>query len=162
MSLKKFAVISPLANESDTFNTFVAQLKKVLDDEKEQGEIYFIVDKASKDNTLELCRDLEMKDSRFHAIYAPENRNVVDAYLRGYKEALKFGYDYIIEIDGGLSHDPAAIPQFLRVLSEGHYCVYGSRFINGGSIYNSNWKRYFLSRVGTILSNMLLGTECMT
>lgn len=42
MSLKKFAVISPLANESDTFNTFVAQLKKVLDDEKEQGEVYLL------------------------------------------------------------------------------------------------------------------------
>lgn len=108
---------------------------------------------------MELCRDLEIKDSRFHVIYAPENRNVVDDYLRGYKEALKFDYDYIIEIDGGLSHDPAAISQFLRVLSEGHYCVYGSRFINGGSIYRSNWKRYFLSRAGTILSNMLLGTR---
>jgi dolichol-phosphate mannosyltransferase len=158
MNLKTFAVISPLANEADTFDTFVTQLKAVLDDEK-TGEIYFVVDNASKDNTLELCTNLEKEDARFHTVYAPENKNVVDAYLRGYKEALKHDYDYILEIDGGLSHDPAAIPQFLRVLSEGHYCAYGSRFINGGSIYNSNWKRYFLSHMGTVLSNILLGTR---
>jgi dolichol-phosphate mannosyltransferase len=48
---------------------------------------------------------------------------------------------------------------FLRVLNEGNECAFGSRFINGGSICDSNWKRTFLSRFGTILSNLLLGTK---
>jgi dolichol-phosphate mannosyltransferase len=47
---------------------------------------------------------------------------------------------------------------FLRNLDEGHNCVFGSRFINGGSIYDSNWRRTVLSRGGTFLSNILLGT----
>lgn len=100
------------------------------------------------------------QDERFITVWAPENRNVVDAYLRGYKEALNgdLNLDYIIEMDGGLSHDPASLPMFIRNLEEGHNCVFGSRFINGGSIYDSNWKRTFLSRGGTILSNLLLGT----
>ena len=62
-------------------------------------------------------------------------------------------------MDAGLSHDPRALPMFLRVLNEGNECAFGSRFINGGSIYNSTWKRTFLSKFGTILSNVLLGTK---
>jgi dolichol-phosphate mannosyltransferase len=48
---------------------------------------------------------------------------------------------------------------FLRVLNEGNECAFGSRFINGGSIWQSSFKRTFLSRTGTILSNILLGTK---
>jgi dolichol-phosphate mannosyltransferase len=48
---------------------------------------------------------------------------------------------------------------FLRVLNEGNECAFGSRFINGGSIWDSTYYRTFLSRAGTILSNTLLGTS---
>lgn len=155
---KKFALISPLANEEGTFTEFVSAIQNVLND-LGTGEVFFVVDNVSKDDTLMCCRQLEQNDSRFHTIWAPENRNVVDAYLRGYREALKYDFDYIIEMDGGMSHNPAAIPQFIRCLNEGHKCVFGSRFINGGSIYDSNWRRTVLSRGGTILSNLLLGTN---
>jgi dolichol-phosphate mannosyltransferase len=72
---------------------------------------------------------------------------------------MKGGHDFIIEMDAGLSHDPRALPMFLRVLNEGNECAFGSRFINGGSIYDSTWKRTCLSKVGTYLSNWLLGTK---
>ena len=164
MNNKSFAVVIPLANESDTFSEFTSNLieviERVRDDNSFIGKVYFVVDNVSKDNTLQLCEELHKKDPRFIPIWAPENRNVVDAYLRGYKEALKTGeYMYIIEMDAGMSHDPNALPMFLRYLSEGHKCVFGSRFINGGSIYDSNWQRTVLSRGGTILSNILLGTH---
>lgn len=153
-----FAVVVPMANEQKEFDPFVHSLKKVLD-RLECGTVYFVVDNVSKDNTLELCRQLSDTDSRFYTVWAPENRNVVDAYIRGYKEALKNKPDYIIEMDAGLSHDPEALPMFLRVLNEGNECAFGSRFINGGSICDSNWKRTFLSKFGTIFSNIMLGTK---
>ncbi|MDU8885489.1 glycosyltransferase [Yeosuana sp. MJ-SS3] len=153
-----FAVIIPMANESNDFEPFVSSLKAVLNKLK-CGCIYFIIDTISKDNTLELCQDLSSKDQRFTTIWAPENNNVVDAYMRGYKEALSNNHQFIIEMDAGLSHDPRALPMFLRVLNEGNECAFGSRFINGGSIFESTWKRSFLSKVGTILSNVLLGTN---
>jgi len=163
--IKKFAIVIPLANETDTFDEMFSKTIEVFDrvfhDNQFEGIAYLVVDKATKDNTLDLCKALQQKDPRFIPVWAPENKNVVDAYLRGYKEALNSGIDYmyILEMDGGLSHDPAAIPVFLRYLSEGHCCVFGCRFINGGSIYDSNWKRSLLSRGGTILSNFLLGTH---
>lgn len=153
-----FAVIIPMANESEDFLSLTTLLKQVLD-KIGSGKIYFIVDNISKDDTLELCNALAKVDSRFITIWAPENKNVVDAYLRGYSEALKNKHEIIIEMDAGLSHDPRALPMFLRVLNEGNECAFGSRFINGGSIWDSNWKRSFLSKSGTILSNVLLGSK---
>jgi len=153
-----FGVVIPMANEEKDFHPFVDLLTDVLN-MLECGKIYFIVDKVSKDNTLKLCENLSTGDGRFITIWAPENKNVVDAYLRGYKEALINNHDIIIEMDGGLSHDPKALPMFLRVLSEGNECAFGSRFINGGSICDSDWKRTFLSKFGTILTNLLLGSK---
>ncbi|MES2330189.1 MAG: glycosyltransferase [Bacteroidota bacterium] len=153
-----YAVVTPMANEAFDFGPFTSRLSQILDKHK-NGTVYFIVDTVSKDSTLDLCLQLSEQDSRFKTIWAPENRNVVDAYLKGYREALNNNHDIIIEMDAGMSHDPWAIPMFLRVLNEGNECAFGSRFINGGSISDSNWRRYFLSKAGTLLSNLLLGTR---
>lgn len=153
-----FAVIIPMANEENEFHPFINLVKKVLD-KLGCGTIYIIVDKVSKDKTLELCKELSLKDKRFITVWSPENKNVVDAYIKGYKVALENKHEFIIEMDAGLSHDPRALPMFLRVLNEGNDCAFGSRFINGGSICDSNWKRTFLSKTGTRVSNLLLGTK---
>lgn len=153
-----FAIVVPMANEEKEFQPFVDELRKVLD-RLRSGTVYFIIDKVSKDNTLALSRHFSEKDERFVTIWAPENKNVVDAYLRGYREAYERGHEIIIEMDAGLSHDPRAIPMFLRALNEGNECAFGSRFVNGGSIWHSSFKRVFLSKFGTWLANNFLGTK---
>jgi dolichol-phosphate mannosyltransferase len=158
MKIFNFAVVIPMANESQEFNAFTTSLTEVLDNLK-SGSVYFVVDNVSVDNTLDLCNHLFAKDKRFNTIWAPENKNVVDAYMRGYKEALDKKHEFIIEMDAGLSHDPKVLPAFIKILSEGKDCVFGSRFIKGGSIYDSSWKRTLLSKTGTTLSNALLGTR---
>ena len=153
-----WAVIVPMANEAPDFDAFIGVLCPVLD-RLGGGKVYFVVDNASKDNTRQLCDNLAARDNRFVTIWAPENRNVVDAYLRGFRAAYDAGHEIIIEMDGGLSHDPRALPMFLRVLGEGNECAFGSRFCNGGSMADSPLKRRLLSRTGTFLSNWLLGTK---
>jgi dolichol-phosphate mannosyltransferase len=88
-------------------------------DELEGGHAYFVIDELSKDRTLELCRELAVADQRFRVIWAPENRNVVHAYLRGFREAVADGFEIVIERDAGMSHDPRALPAFLRALHDG-------------------------------------------
>jgi dolichol-phosphate mannosyltransferase len=153
-----FAIVIPLANEEEEFHPFIQSLTDVLD-KLESGCVYLIIDNASHDRTLDLCNELSERDRRFVTVWSPENKNIVDAYLKGYKTALINKHDIIIEMDAGLSHDPRALPMFLRVLNEGNECAFGSRFINGGSIFDSTWKRTMLSKVGTILSNVLLGSK---
>lgn len=158
-SNKKWAVIVPMANEEHDFFPFISAMQKQLE-EIGNGVVFLVVDNVSKDRTLELCHQLSANDKHFHTVFAPENRNVVDAYLRGYKEALKNSdAEFIIEMDAGLSHDPEALRMFITKLSEGYDCVFGSRFIEGGSMGDSPAKRQSLSKTGTILSNVLLGTK---
>ena len=153
-----WAAIVPMANEAKDFDEFIGVLQPLMD-KLGNGKMYFVIDKATKDNTLELSQALSARDPRFVTVWAPENRNVVDAYMRGLREAYEAGHELIIEMDAGLSHDPRAIPMFLRVLNEGNECAFGSRFCNGGSMGDSPLFRRTVSRTGTFLSNYLLGTK---
>lgn len=158
MRLMKWAVVVPMANEEPDFEVFTAELAKILD-QLSSGTVYFVVDKVSRDRTLKLCTELSERDGRFITIWAPETRNVVDAYMRGYHEAYLAGNQFVIEMDAGMSHDPKAIPMFLSAFDQGYDCVFGSRFIAGGSIADSPLNRRVLSRGGTLLANLLLGSR---
>ena len=159
MTNLNWAVVTPMANEEPDFEPFINALQKAMS-QIGSGTAYLVVDKVSKDKTLDLCRELSLHDKRFITVWAPENRNVVDAYIRGYKEALKNGHHFILEMDAGLSHDPSVLSSFLTPLSKGNVeCVFGSRFINGGSMGDSPAERQSLSKTGTLLSTILLGTK---
>ena len=153
-----FAVVIPMANEAADFHPFLDELTSVMDS-LPAGTIYFVVDRASRDETLSLCNGVSGKDPRFVTLWSPENRNVVDAYMKGYRAAYEKGHRFIMEMDAGLSHDPKAIPTFLKALNDGWECAFGSRFISGGSMDHSTYARILLSKYGTILSNLLLGTR---
>lgn len=153
-----FGLVVPMANEEKDFGPFITALTASLD-KLQCGKVYFVVDNVSKDRTLDVCRTLSQKDQRFVTVWAPENKNVVDAYMRGYKEAFKNGHEIIIEMDAGLSHNPESIPLFLTALNNGYECAFGSRFVADGSIKDSTWKRKLLSKGGTIMSNILLGSK---
>ncbi|MFP5304316.1 MAG: hypothetical protein ACLGI7_00650, partial [Gammaproteobacteria bacterium] len=86
-------------------------------------------------------------------------RCVVDAYVRGYCEALKSDADWILEIDAGYSHDPGQIPGFLAAMRAGADCVFATRFARGGRYVGGLSRRYLISRGGSWLANLLLGTR---
>lgn len=147
-----------MANEEDDFHPFIAAFTRTLD-ALGSGTVYLVVDTISQDRTRELCEELSSRDSRFVCLWCPGNRCLVDAYLAGFRAALEAGHEYIIEMDAGLSHDPRAVPMFLRVLNEGNDCAFGSRYINGGSMADSPLKRRFFSKAGTIAARFLLGSR---
>jgi dolichol-phosphate mannosyltransferase len=122
--------------------------------------IFFaILDNACKDGTTELLREFQKEQAQLNVVWAPEDRCVVDAYIRGYREALGAGCDWILEIDAGFSHQPADMPQFFNKMLEGYDCVFGSRFCEGGSMSDCSFGRRIVSRGGTICANVLLGTK---
>jgi dolichol-phosphate mannosyltransferase len=156
----KLGVVCPMANERDTAVRFVREvLGQCAPWGFESVTFFAVLDRVSKDGTLELLKELEAERAGVRVVWAPENRSVVDAYLRGYREALDAGCDWILEIDAGYSHQPADIPQFFAKMLEGYDCVFGSRFCEGGRISQSSFKRRVISRGGTVLTNLLLGTK---
>ena len=70
-----WAATIPMANEEQDFVPFVDLLTRVMN-VIGTGKIYFVIDNASKDKTLELAQDLSKKDPRFEVIWAPNNKNV--------------------------------------------------------------------------------------
>jgi dolichol-phosphate mannosyltransferase len=120
---------------------------------------FAVLDNATRDNSLQSLRDMAAGEPRLSVVWAPENRGVVDAYVRGYREALAAGCDWILEIDAGFSHQPEDIPQFFDEMLKGADCVFGSRFLQDSRISDPSLKRYLVSRGGTLLSNLLLGTS---
>jgi len=158
LSELSLAIVCPMANEGQRAVEFVdAVLAKC--GEFRAKTFLVVLDRANKDDTLDLMNEHATKTPDLKVIWAPENRGPVDAYVRGYREALALNPDWVLEIDAGFSHQPEDIPVLFQKMQEGHDCVFGSRFCRGGSISDSSKKRYWLSWGGTLLTNLLLGTR---
>lgn len=151
-------IVCPMANENDTAEDFTAELLAQCHKLK-RTTLFIICDMASKDGTVNTVANLQKHDSRIKLIWAPENKCVVDAYVRGYHEALEAGCDWILEIDAGYSHLPSDLHQYFGKITENQYdCIFGSRFCDGGMMIDSSFRRYILSKGGTFLVNLLLRT----
>jgi dolichol-phosphate mannosyltransferase len=154
------AVVTPMANERAQAAAFIDQVHVQCRAWGVREVTHFVVlDRVSKDGTLELLREKAQTMSELRVVYAPENRSVVDAYLRGYREALASGADWILEIDAGFSHSPEDIPVLLNAMAAGHDCVFGSRFCKGGQMVDAPFRRYAISKGGSIAAKLLLGTR---
>jgi len=152
-----------MANEKDNAEYFT---KEVIERCKKYHfksiKFFAILDNASKDGTIDIMHNLSKHISYISylkVIFVPDNRSVVDAYIRGYQEAIDLRCDWILEIDAGYSHQPKDMIKFFNTMSKGYDCVFGSRFCLGGKFTDSKKIRFILSRGGTILINLLLGTK---
>ena len=154
--MKKTIIVMPVANEESTMGQI---LDDILELPYDNLYIYPVVDSYSKDRTEEIIREKEKISDRVKCIFYQESTGVISCYLEGFRQALADGAERILEMDGGGSHLPAEIPQFLEKMEEGYDCVWGSRFMEGGSMKEQPLYRRILSQGGTYLSNFVLGTR---
>jgi dolichol-phosphate mannosyltransferase len=149
-----------MANEGAAAVEFVNAVLEQCNAHQFRSVTFFaILDNVTQDNTRELLEAHQEQEPQLKVIWAPENRSVVDAYIRGYREAIAASCDWILEIDAGFSHQPADIPQFFAEMTKGYDCVFGTRFAKGGSVSETSSQRRVISRGGTVLTNLLLGTQ---
>lgn len=154
-SRPRLGVVVPMANEEKTVDEFCT---RVLAQLNSNDSVFAVVDNASHDSTHSKLESWHSRDSRVNPVWAPENRSVVDAYFRGYREALSRNCDWILEMDGGLSHVPEEIPRFLNEMERGADFVAGCRFMKSGS-HRGSVSRRFLSKGGTLLARTFLGSK---
>lgn len=150
----------PVANEEATIRQFLENLLQEISSLDFAFAVYIIMDSFSKDNTFNLVQELARTDGRIQLVFYRESTGVVSCYLHGMKLALEAGCDYIIEMDSGGSHPPAKIKNILSSLDrEGYDVVFMSRFMEEGGIRNFPLYRRIISRGGTILANLWLGSR---
>ena len=154
----KLGIVCPMANERSTAVDFVSQVLEKCSGFK-SVKFFAIFDNSCKDGTFDLLKNMPNKPAELEVVFAAENRCVVDAYIYGYQKAISEDCDWLLEIDAGFSHQPKDIPQFFDKMNQGYDCVFGSRFCKGGSFSDAPLGRYLISRVGSIATNILLGTK---
>lgn len=153
---KKIIIVMPVANEEETMEGLITE---ILSMPYENLFLYPVIDAYSKDNTESIIREAEARTDKVKCIFHAGSTGVISCYLEGFRQALKDGGEYIIEMDGGGSHQPGELAQFIEGLEQGYDCIWGSRFIEGGMSSNLPFYRRLLSCGGTVLANLVLGTR---
>lgn len=103
-----------------------------------------IVDDNSPDGTGEIADRLSQQFPQVHVMHRTEKNGLGRAYCAGFAWALERDYEYIIEMDGDFSHNPADIPSFLEAAKNADLVI-GSRYSNGIRVINWPLKRLMLS-----------------
>lgn len=103
-----------------------------------------VVDDNSPDGTGKIADDLAQKFPSVHVMHRQEKNGLGRAYCSGFLWALQRHYEFIFEMDGDFSHNPADVPAFLEAAREADL-VLGSRYRNGIRVINWPLKRLMLS-----------------
>ena len=131
----QLSVVIPALNEEANIGELISALHEVVPSISPQYEL-IVVDGGSVDKTRELAKML--------------NTKVLVQTERGYGGALKEGFqtargEYILTLDGDLSHSPTCIPQMWEACKRAEVVV-ASRYVSGGSADMPRFRR-LLSRV---------------
>lgn len=124
MDKKLVTILVPAYNEKDVLNMLYDRLQKIMNENsKYDFEILFVND-GSKDNTLEIIKELRNKDKR--VCFVNLSRNF------GKETAMIAGLDYckgdcVIILDADLQDPPELIPDMLKYWEEGYDDVYAKR-----------------------------------
>lgn len=149
----KSIVIIPTYNERENLAQLIPAILAVdphLD--------ILIVDDNSPDGTGELATILARQSHRINVLHRTGKLGLASAYIAGFRYALARGYDYVIEMDADLSHNPADLPRLLATVRSGQADVaLGSRWTPGGDIRNWPLLRQILSRGGSWYARTILG-----
>lgn len=106
-----------------------------------------VVDDNSPDGTADVVRRRAEQDSRVHLLLRAHKQGLGRALRAGIAWFLERQYDYLINLDADLSHDPASTPIMLKACLDSTADVaLGSRYIPGGDIPGLAWHRRWISR----------------
>lgn len=114
-----------------------------------------IVDDNSPDGTGKIADDIAAAEPRVTVMHRPGKGGLGPAYLAGFAEGLRRGYDVLLEMDSDLSHDPADLARFVDAAGRMDLVI-GSRYIPGGGVSNWSRSRLALSKAGNLYARMLL------
>lgn len=144
-------VVLPTYNERENIAPLLRALRAASDAE------VLVVDDASPDGTADLARSLDVELGGVRVLERETKDGLGSAYRAGFAQVLAEGYDIVVTMDADLSHDPAVIPEMLRLLDDGADAVIGSRYVTGGGTTDWPVRRQLLSKWGNGYTRRVLG-----
>lgn len=147
-------VVIPTYNESESIKSLLTRLDS---SRKAIAESFLIdillVDDSSPDKTAEIAAKMNL--SNFSVLNRSEKSGLGPAYLAGFKQGLIGEYQYFVEMDADLSHQPEQLIDLLKAASA-NSLVIGTRWMPGGSVVNWPKKRRWISKLGTSYASFAL------
>ncbi|WP_286177325.1 polyprenol monophosphomannose synthase [Rhodopirellula sp. JC639] len=108
-----------------------------------------VVDDNSPDGTADLVREAQQTDRRIELIVRRDKRGLGSAIVDAMKYAVAQGYRFFVNLDADQSHDPAQLPDLVRVARDQPEVavVIGSRYVPGGKIVGWPIRRRLMSKL---------------
>jgi dolichol-phosphate mannosyltransferase len=160
----KIAILAPTYNEKDNIPILIKKLVEVSNENKDVIFNLHVIDDNSPDGTLQVVNNLinDVKTDNFElsVISRLKKEGLGKAYIDGFQKMLKSdrNYDFILQMDADLSHDPIYIKEFINAAKDGADLIVGSRYIEGGSVPDWSWYRRMLSKFGNLYARTILGS----
>jgi len=144
-------IIVPTYNERENLPPMVDKLLSLR-----AGVDILVVDDNSPDGTGKIADALAAGHPQVHVLHRSEKNGLGRAYIAGFQWALARHYEFIFEMDCDFSHDPDAIPSFLKAAEKADLVI-GSRYSGGVRVLNWPLKRLLLSRCAGIYVSIITG-----
>ena len=140
-------VVIPTYNESESIESLLKRLNSARMQISDKYEIdILIVDDNSPDQTAVIAKNLQFLGLK--VLSRQHKSGLGPAYLAGFKQGLLEKYDYFVEMDADLSHQPEQLIDLLNAASKADLVI-GTRWIPGGSVVNWPKRRKWISKLGT-------------
>lgn len=111
--------------------------------------VLLVVDDGSPDGTASIVREVQQTDRRVRLLERRHERGLGSAIVAAMRMAVDEQFEYFLNLDADLSHDPAQLPALLAKARENPELdvVIGSRYVPGGEIVGWPLRRRWMSRI---------------
>ncbi len=151
--MKKLVII-PTYNEIENIENIIAAVFSLQQDFE-----VLVVDDSSPDGTAEVVKRMQItSNGQLHLEIRKVKDGLGQAYIHGFRWALKNGYDYIFEMDADFSHNPQDLPRLYEACLSADMSV-GSRYARGVNVVNWPMGRVLLSYGASIYVRKILGIQ---
>ncbi len=153
--MEKLSIVIPAYNEEGSIEETLSTLYAKLVEEKIDHEIV-VVNDNSKDNTLAILEKLKSTSIPSLTIYTNMGPN-------GFGYAVRYGLerfqgDMVAVMMADLSDDPSDLVAYYRLMVEKQLdCVFGSRFIQGGKVYDYPKHKLIINRIANLIIRLTVG-----
>lgn len=141
--MEKISVVVPCYNEEKALPLFYEELKKNITDFSRNVEFeVLLVNDGSKDNTLNVIKNLAKKDDRIKYISFSRNFGKEAAIYAGLENA---SGDYVTLMDADLQDPPSLLKEMYKSVTDEDYDAVGTRRVDrkGEPIIRSFFARLF-------------------
>ena len=153
--MQKVLILIPTYNEAPSIIQLLQRLTAACINISNDFQVdILIIDDGSPDETANLAKSLGL--TNLSVIERKEKNGLGPAYIAGFKAGLSKDYDYFVEMDADLSHQPEELYKLLAMAGSKNFVI-GTRWMDGGRVVNWPKKRQLISKLGTKYAAFALG-----